>query len=203
MDKHNSQFKANPEKYMGKNAIECYNVKPADLKAHLQAAGADDKLPRCDTQLAFDIIPQKGGYVSLKIIGSRSKYTKSNEEPIFGKWIPYTGQKSYREPYSFGRILLDTVMEDFVFTVGFNGCKLVAVKDPTGLILYHEPTAESWGFRHPDYGGKVAKEAGPEYSDSVLGGFGVVTKRKNKWHAIVQSVQGVKVVKVELVPLEA
>ena len=202
MKNQNALFKADPVKYLKQNAIECYNIKVAALKTDLEFAGTNHNLPMCDVHLAFDLVPQPG-YVSLKIIGSRAKFVKSDEGPIFGQWIPYLGQKSYREPYKFGRIQLDTVIEDYVFTVGFNGCKLVAVQDTKGLMVYHEPTAEAWGFRHPDYGGRVVKEASPKYSAKVAGGFGVITRlggNKN-WKVIVQSCQGARVTDVDVVDL--
>jgi hypothetical protein len=200
MNGHNASFLANPKTYLRKNAVESYNVSGGKLADDMRNAGGSSAANTCGHAMEFDLVPQKGGYVSLCILGRVGTYGQTSRKgrPLVGRWIPYLGQKKVPDPSKFGSINLDAVAHTYVFTVGFTGCKFVAVQKSDGIHLFHEPTAESWGETKPDYGGEVIMEAGPDYSLSPFaGGLGVAVRQSSGWKMFVQTTQGVKVLKVE------
>lgn len=199
MKGHNAKFRANPKRYLRSNAIACYNMGTGQLKKDAEQFGVDVLSATCDLTLEFDLVPARG-YVDLKILGLVGQYSTTSRKgaPLVARWIPYLGQKKVADPDQFGKINLNTVRTDLVFTVGFSGCQFTVVNYGGGKWVYHEPTAESWGGR-PNYAGNVVLQAPPAYDDDagIIGGFGCLVRSGGTWKALVQTVKGIKVVQVD------
>jgi hypothetical protein len=202
MNGHNARFISNPEVYLGTIAVECYNIKTASLTTALGGVGESATATTVASILEFDLVPQKGNYVSLVILGGVGAYgaTKRKGRPIVGAWMPYLGQTSAPTEAKIGRINLTTVPAhvQYVFTAGLGGCNFVARQEGLYKVLYHEPTAASWGGADPAYSGTLLLKAGPAYDDSLnrIGGFGMAMRAHGGWTLLFQLVQGVSVVGV-------
>lgn len=199
MDGNNASFKSNASTYLGKsgNGIACYNVNMTELKqAVTRGGGNPDAANVGNLSMEFDIVPQKGGYKNLEILGPVGTYagTSRKGSAIVANWIPYLGQKSSNDPAGFGYINLSDATEDYIFSAGLSGCNFVVVQQTNGdKWVYHEPTASSWPSA-PAYGGTVLLRAGPTYSDTVHGGYAMVVRNGTTgWKILVQSVAGVAV----------
>jgi len=202
MNGHNARFIANPKVYLGTTAVECYNIKAAALKTALTAVGGSADNATCDTVLEFDLQPQKGGYVSLVILGKVGTYGKTwrHGRPIVGSWMPYLGQIGSPNASKIGRIDLTSVPDNvnYVFTAGLGGCNFVVCQDGGHKMVYHEPTAAEWGGTDPAYGGARLQKVGPAYNDATMtvGGFGMLMRSGAGWKILFQLLKGVTVVEV-------
>ncbi len=200
MHGHNALFLANPINYLNQNAIECYNTTGGAMNTAITGAGGIAGAQTCNVTMEFDLVPQPGNYVSLRILGAVGAYaaTRRYGRPIVARWMPYLGQKALPEEPKIGYIDLNTVPVNvnYVFTAGLGGCNFV-VRD-IGAIrrVYHEPTAAEWGVAVPAYPGLQVLTAGPAYTALALGGFSMIRRRPGGWQMVFQLIQGVNVVAV-------
>jgi len=202
MNGHNARFLNNPEVYLGTIAVECYNIKADALKTALGGVGESSTSTTVATILEFDLVPQKGNYVSLVILGKVGAYgaTSRKGRPSVGAWMPYLGQISTPNESKIGRVNLTTVPAQvkFVFSAGLGGCNFVAQQEGLYKMLYHEPTAADWNGANPAYNGNLLLRAGPAYNETrnEIGGFGMAVRHNAGWRLLFQLLNGVSVVAV-------
>jgi hypothetical protein len=145
----NYQFLSDPAEYLKRQAVSCYLQQGAKYAADIGSAGASNTAVSVAQPFAFDIVdgPMAAmGVKELRIIGPAIPPPPVNpyNPKIIGNWIPYLGQPNSSDFSAFGRIRLEDVHTDYIFTYQMNGCNLVVVQGNNYTYLFHEPTSTNW-----------------------------------------------------------
>ncbi|MGH9484506.1 MAG: hypothetical protein ACRD1F_05570 [Terriglobales bacterium] len=198
----NYQFLSDPAEYLRRQAVSCYLQQGGKYTTDIGSAGANSAAVSVAQAFTFDIVDgpmQAMGVKELRITGPAMPAPPPNpyNPKIIGNWIPYLGLPDSSDISAFGRIKLENVHNDYIFTYQMNGCNLVVIDgNDTFTYLFHEPTNAKWN-KPANYSslGNLRYRTSPNYEHrnnpyGIACGLVLLRRWFGRWFVIVQTVGG-------------